>query len=97
MVLIRPSLLVALACGVPAAFASPTSDEFMQCHQLASSALLKCLDQSPGHQNKKCWDSVRSLNNACYDRVRKDHTPDAGRIEAEKRANEQRRKERDAQ
>lgn len=91
MVLIRPYLLAALACGVPAAFASPTSDEFLHCHRMASSALLTCLDQSPGYKDGKCWDSAKSLNDTCYDGVRKDHRPDAGRIEAEKRVNEQRR------
>ncbi|HJV76373.1 MAG TPA: hypothetical protein VJ654_19280 [Noviherbaspirillum sp.] len=97
MVLSRPFLLVALACRVSAAFASPTSDEFMQCHRVASSALLRCLDQSPGLQDDKCWESTRSMNDACYDRVRKDYRPDTGRIEAEKRTNEQRRKGRDVQ
>lgn len=97
MALIRPYLLLALACALPSAFASPTSDEFMPCHRLASSTLLQCLDQNPGLHDGKCWDSARKLNEACYDKVRKDHRPDAGRIEAEKRANEQRRKERGVQ
>lgn len=97
MVLIRPYVLVALACAVPAAFASPTSDEFLNCHRMASSALLTCLDQRPGYQNGNCWDSARSMNDACYDNVRKEHLPDVGRVEAEKRAKEQRRQRGGAQ
>ncbi|WP_157691528.1 hypothetical protein [Noviherbaspirillum autotrophicum] len=97
MVLIRSYLLAVLACAAPAALASPTSDELLHCHQMASSALLRCLDQSPGYKNGNCWDTARSLNDTCYDNVRKEHRADTGRIEAERRAKEQRRQGRDAQ
>jgi len=75
------------ACQAPVALASPTADEFLPCHQIASSALLKCfkcLDQSHGYNSGKCWDSARALNEACYAKVSESHRPDAARIEAAK-------------
>lgn len=86
--------VIALWAGcVHAVMASPTSDEFVPCHQMASEVLLVCLNDHAGQTGDTCWDAARRNNETCYDRVFARHRPDKARIEAEKRALEQSRQE----
>src|SRR5436190_2215491 len=59
-------LFFPLTCHVCVAVASPTSNEFLPCHQMASSVLLHCLDEKPGYSADNCWDSARKVNDTCY-------------------------------
>ena len=90
-------LFFPLTCHVGVAVASPTSNEFLPCHQMASSRLLHCLDERPGYGADNCWDSARKVNDTCYADVRKSHRPDADMIEAKKKAMEKLRREKDSQ
>lgn len=77
---------LAFYCSV--AVASPTPNEFLPCHQMAASVLMKCLDQNPGYADDHCWDAARHQNAACYAKVQASHQPDRERIEAAKEAME---------
>ncbi len=67
------------------AVASPTSNEYLPCHQMAASALQHCLDEIPGYADDKCWDEAKRVKSACYGKVvESHHGPDRNRIEAEK-------------
>lgn len=69
-------------CCCSFAVASPTANEFLPCHQMASSVLLHCLDEIPGSVDDKCWDAARRQNRACYAKVRESHRPGKDRARA---------------
>ena len=54
--------------------ASPTSNEFEECHVLASKSLLNCLNKNMNSSsNGKCWIKSRESYKACHTRVIKRH------------------------
>jgi hypothetical protein len=89
---IRQFLFMLLTCHVCVAMASPTSNEFLPCHKMASAVLLHCLDEKTGHGAGDCWDRSRNTNDTCYEDVWKSHRPDPDRIKAEKKAKEEAKK-----
>ena len=78
--------LMSLALPV---LASPTSDEYRPCHQLAAKVLQHCLDERPGYENAQCWDSAKQTQAKCYADVRASHRPDPKRRAAEEAARRQ--------
>lgn len=84
-------LVLALAGQVSLATASPTANEFLPCHRLATALLAQCLDATPGSEHELCWDSARRKHDACYEEVRASHVPDRKRIAAAKKAAEKNR------
>jgi hypothetical protein len=82
----------ALVLVLPRASASPTSSDFVSCHQLASAKALSCLNRQPGARpaaTQRCWTEASNANTACYAAVRASHArPDPARVAAEKKARE---------
>lgn len=79
--------LLALLVPVWAA-ASPTSDEFEDCHRLAAASLRHCLDESPGRLQEGCWNQSQASARACYAGVHRSHARDPEREAREKAARE---------
>lgn len=78
-------LVFILNSHLPLAVASPTSNEYLPCHQIAASVLQHCLDEIPGYADDKCWDEAKRVKSACYEKVvESHHVPDKSRVEAEK-------------
>jgi len=60
--------------GVNVVNASPTSNEFEECHILASKSLLYCLNKNMNSSsNGKCWIKSRASYKSCHTRVTKRH------------------------
>ncbi len=57
--------------------ASPSPDDYRQCHRAAATVLQRCLDAVPGSRHgSRCWDQSRRANEACYREQRsKAHPP----------------------
>lgn len=57
-----------------AALASPTSNEYQQCHRVAALTLQYCLDETPGNlHGPGCWEKSRHSQERCYGEVRASH------------------------
>ncbi len=57
-----------------AALASPTDNEYQQCHRMAAATLQYCLDESPGNlHGPGCWETSRRIQKRCYGEVRASH------------------------
>ena len=71
----RVGLIATIALlGVNAVNASPTSNEFEECHVLASKSLLYCLNKNMNSSsNGKCWIKSRESYKFCHTRVIKRH------------------------
>ena len=69
--------------------ASPTANEYQQCHRAAAEYLQRCLDERPGYDNAQCWDRAKKLQAKCYADVRASHYPDPRRREAEEAARQE--------
>ena len=71
----RVGLIATIALlGVNAVNASPTSNEFEECHVLASKSLLYCLNKNMNSSsNGKCWIMSRESYKSCHTRVIKRH------------------------
>lgn len=50
-------------------FASPSQEDFVECHELVSQELLECLNDSPGKLDLICLDQSRIMLKACYKHV----------------------------
>lgn len=67
------------------AIASPTSNEFSPCQQMATSVLSKCLEESHGYINEQCWKTSMRQTQVCYLKVHESHSSDQKMIEAKKK------------
>lgn len=91
---IRAVAFLWLVIGVWPAYASPTPDEYRQCHQLAAQSVQRCLDERPGYDSAPCWRSAQDAQAKCYADLRASHRPDPKRRAAEdaaRRASEEQR------
>ena len=60
--------------GFSSANASPTSNEFEECHVLASKYLLKCLNENMNNIHiGQCWIQSKSSYDHCHSKVMKRH------------------------
>ncbi len=60
--------------GVNAVNASPTSNEFEECHVLASKRLLRCLNENMNSIHiGQCWPKSKSSYDSCHTKVMKRH------------------------
>ncbi len=76
-------VLGALAFNFATAIASPTSNEFVVCHQMAAADLDRCLNENPHSNTNDCWARSRRLHQSCYTRVFQSHRRDKTRIKAQ--------------
>ncbi len=54
------------------AWASPTPEDYRQCHRKAATVLRHCLDEAPGARHgNQCWETSRQTQKACYLEMRK--------------------------
>ncbi len=86
-------LLIFLCLGVSVAQASPTSNEWRDCHKLAARALQACLDRIPGYTEEaqqKCWQDAQARQRLCYRMVQRQY--DSSKDIAARRAAEEKAK-----
>lgn len=89
------SMVLLIFLGSTYAVASPTSADYRACHRKAAAILQACLDAAPGYRDagRDCGRQATRANDACYDIVRQEGQPDRRRIDAERKAMEDRRKQ----
>ncbi|MFC1588815.1 hypothetical protein ACFL3P_00925 [Pseudomonadota bacterium] len=74
MTSIRTLITVCCLLNVGVVLASPTSNEFEECHKLASKYLFNCLNENMNSSsNGKCWIKSRESYKSCHTRVIKRH------------------------
>lgn len=83
LMLRRWLLILPLACHAALAMASPTSDDYVPCHRMASLILLECLNNNQ-NAGDHCWNKAKSAHKTCYADVVKSYQKDSDRIKAEK-------------
>jgi hypothetical protein len=75
---------------------SPTDADFIECHEIVSSRLLECLNDSPGKLELICLDQSRIMLKACYTHVYRTTSPQrptAGQPESKSTAEQLKPKE----
>ena len=72
--LIKTCLLLISLLAFSNANASPTSNEYEECHKLASKYLYNCLNENMNSSsNGKCWVKSRESYKSCHSRIIKKH------------------------
>jgi hypothetical protein len=63
------------------AWASPTPEDYRQCHRMAATVMQRCLDEAPGARHgNQCWEMSRQTQKTCYREMRTSLPPQsAGR------------------
>lgn len=77
--------IFALASLSPVVFASPTAEDFRNCHRVAAAALEACLNENPGSQNTSiCFNSSSGVLSKCVTELKSSHSSSVQRREAAK-------------
>ena len=74
-----------------AALASPTSNQYEECHALAAASLRSCLDAAGTALPQQCWSDSRRHVQRCYGEVRRADADNMTRAEAMRKADAQRK------
>jgi hypothetical protein len=81
-------------CGglfLSAALASPTSNQYEECHALAAAGLRSCLDAAGTALPQHCWSDSRRHVQRCYRDLRGTDAENRTRAEAMRKADAERK------